>query len=352
MSQHDEIPVELWIRVNQDVEAVTAEAGVVRVAVRDWRAIEFKIPDAATREALASLSDNGAKLQRILDSCPLGREIDIRFYLGRLERPRLLEWAITVGGDEVAMLEATGNGFRLDYGPLPEARFRLCRFALVRRDGDKAILESGDRTARMRLQGEAIPLLRDVLTDSADLKAHPLFELLWRGGFLEPLDAVEPAAKRCWEFHDRLFHQASRGFHETETLGGNYRFESEFPSPPARKPPMQGEIVSLPEPKVGDSQPLAKVMLRRKSGRDYSQTPIGLEALSSFLSRVARVSQVMDGDPQEVMTRPYPAAGSLHELEYYLAVGRAEDLIKGLYHYDSHGHHLVRLAASAGQWTR
>jgi SagB-type dehydrogenase family enzyme len=41
--------------------------------------------------------------------------------------------------------------------------------------------------------------------------------------------------------------------------------------------------------------------------------------------------------------RPYPAGGCLHELELYVAINACEDLVPGLYSYDSEEHRLIRL---------
>jgi SagB-type dehydrogenase family enzyme len=82
-------------------------------------------------------------------------------------------------------------------------------------------------------------------------------------------------------------------------------------------------------------------MKRRRSDRDFSpDLPLSLAALSEFLYRVARVEGVVDAEPQELMTRPYPAGGSIHELEFYLAIERCDGLEPGFYHYDGHRHGL------------
>ena len=42
-------------------------------------------------------------------------------------------------------------------------------------------------------------------------------------------------------------------------------------------------------------------------------------------------------------SRPYPAGGSLYELELYVVVQACTGLAPGLYHYDPEGHRLIRL---------
>src|SRR5262249_32785554 len=98
--------------------------------------------------------------------------------------------------------------------------------------------------------------------------------------------------------------------------------------------------------------PLARVQERRRSVRDFdAHRPITDRQLGEFLFRVARVK---DCRQAEVMTphgpihmdfasRPYPAGGSLYELELYAVVNVCANLEPGLYHYDPSRHRLTRM---------
>ena len=57
---------------------------------------------------------------------------------------------------------------------------------------------------------------------------------LWQLGFLETCAAVEPEARRCWEFQDLLMHEASRNNRDAVAVGGTYRFDGVF-APPSPK---------------------------------------------------------------------------------------------------------------------
>ena len=59
-----------------------------------------------------------------------------------------------------------------------------------------------------------------------------------------------------WEFHDRLFHRQTRRYQDFQPYGGTYRFRAEsgdeyverLPSPPAIRPPYDGDTIELPVP--------------------------------------------------------------------------------------------------------
>jgi SagB-type dehydrogenase family enzyme len=228
----------------------------------------------------------------------------------------------------------------------------LSRFAYARRDGADLVLESPETPCRAILTGAGTELLRHIADGRAATPAgNPLVELFWRADFLEPVDGPEPDERATWEFHDRLFHVASRGGRDAIPLGGTYRFKDRFPAPPAIKPPMSAESIALPPPDAGAiavrSDRLAAIMDRRRSVRSYAETPISVAELSEFLFRVARISHVFSESGQELMSRPFPSGGSIYEIEFYLAVGACRGLPSGLYYYRGVEHTVERLPHSA-----
>ena len=48
-------------------------------------------------------------------------------------------------------------------------------------------------------------------------------------------------------------------------------------------------------------------------------------------------------------SRPYPAGGSLYELELYAIIQACTGLAPGLYHYDPSGHRLIRLCGRTAE---
>jgi SagB-type dehydrogenase family enzyme len=163
-----------------------------------------------------------------------------------------------------------------------------------------------------------------------------------------------------WEFHDLLFHARSRTGRSDARYGTTYRLAGRLPPPPALKPAPAGPTHELYRPDLGRLQredpPLAWVQEQRCSARGFdSEQPITDRQLGEFLFRVARVKDcwqtevATESGPvrMDFASRPYPAGGSLYELELYVAVNHCSGLSPGLYHYDALGHRLTRLCGRA-----
>jgi SagB-type dehydrogenase family enzyme len=215
------------------------------------------------------------------------------------------------------------------------------------------LLESGATRAQMRIAPRGLTAISQTLADVVvpDVGAPDILAgLLWRLGFFDVASPQEDDSRSCWEFHDLLMDETSR-FNRNLPGGATYRFEGRIPAPPAAKPAMPGERVDLPTIDAAalrtSSESLDALQERRRSIRAYADRPIALATLATFLWRVARTTEPPFGTgPQQVMSRPYPAGGSINELEFYAAVRRCDGLDPSFYHYDSHGHALVRIANS------
>jgi SagB-type dehydrogenase family enzyme len=121
---------------------------------------------------------------------------------------------------------------------------------------------------------------------------------------------------------------------------------------PAIRRPYAGRRIALPVPSAASlsrSLPLFTVMETRRSRRAMAERPVTVAELGALLYRVARVIELRPTDGsrrQDGLRRPYPSGGSIHELEFYLAVGRCAGLSPGFYHYRGDAHALTRIAAA------
>jgi SagB-type dehydrogenase family enzyme len=293
------------------------------------------------------------------------------YCLERLTRHGLLCHAAFAGGTRLATLVAVSRYFVS--GPshvVAGRRYVLPRFAYLRREEAHAVVESPLAHARIILDdfrvaaliaALAAPATSEELTEqvggvlSAEAVAGVL-ALLLRAGMLDQAGNDHASALETWEFHDMLFHAHSRRGRFDAPYGGTCRLADRLPPPPALKPAMAGATHELYRPDLArlehDDPPLARVQARRRSVREFDTTrPITDRQLGEFLFRVGRVTGCREG---EVMTprgpvrlqlapRPYPAGGSLYELELYAAVQACTNLAPGLYHYDPARHRLIRL---------
>lgn len=236
--------------------------------------------------------------------------------------------------------------------PAPAVHWRLSRFAFLRRDSERLILEATDAPCDVAIDDPA--LLRWIhdavrrVPPADDAARREVLSLLAPLGFFEPPDDEEPADRRTWEFHDRLFHRRSRLHDDFRPIGVTDRFRASgagpLACPPAVRRPHAGATTDLPLPEPAVSRPLLEVMESRRSCKDMGSPALDLADLSALLYRVARVTATAEGD---YVRRPHPSAGALHELEFYVAVRVCRDLAPGFYHYRSDAHALTRLGGDA-----
>jgi SagB-type dehydrogenase family enzyme len=309
------------------------------------------------------------------------------YYLECLTRRGLLCQSVHTNGTRLATFVPVSASF----APRQEqavagCRYILSRFALLRREGAEAVLESPLAHARVILKDDRTAALVAALMAPATVE-----ELAARVGALAglPADAVPGVVTlllragmlgevgpdgRCalddnpslqsWEFHDLLFHARSRLGRFEAPYGGTYRQAGKLPPPPALKPSMAGETVELFRPDLArlqrDDPPLAWVQERRCSIRAFDgERPITDRQLGEFLYRVARVKECRHEEvatragpiTMEYASRPYPAGGSLYELEFYAAVNVCANVEPGLYHYDPSGHRLIRVCERTADLT-
>lgn len=248
----------------------------------------------------------------------------------------------------------------------PQQSHGLSRFALVRRDGDRLLLESPRGRAQVTLHGPSAvgligPLAGPVDGDrlaaalgiTLDMAAHAL-ALLHHANVLTPFDdggrplEDDSPALRPWAFHDLLLHNRSRLGSHIDGYGATYPFRGITEPQPAIAPERPGRAVELPRPDLdhclAHDPPFARVLEDRRSRRQHGDPPIRLEQLGELLYRAARIVETLDGEHYSLARRPYPGGGGAWELEIYPVVHRCAGLAPALYHYRADTHRLVELA--------
>jgi SagB-type dehydrogenase family enzyme len=291
------------------------------------------------------------------------------YTLERLNRRGMVCQSAHANGKRLATLVTASSSFVTSLAQAVADRgYVLSRFAYFHRSGGEAVLESPLTHGRVRLNDCLTAAILCALTApvtaeqaAAQIGALPgdamlrVFTLLLRAGMLEEADNPLPEipSLETWEFHDLLFHARTRSGRSNASYGGTYHRAGRLAPPPALKSPGEGPTHELYRPDLDrlerDDPPLAWVMERRISVREFDgERPISKRQLGEFLFRVARVRvrrQEEVATPfglisMDFATRPYPAGGSLYELEFYLAVNLCAGLDPGLYYYDPDEHQL------------
>jgi SagB-type dehydrogenase family enzyme len=344
----------LIYRFAPEVRSISRDNNRLTIEVDGWKSLTFNVAKQAHADAIQALEGEGATLEHIeklaseTDDVDEGCEV-VSYYIERFSQARLIHWELKDESGQLAYVTPLAKGYRPLSEKLPSQLLSLCRFAYLRHTPEGMLLESGAVRAHMLLTPTGLEVLARSLMQPHLASRDEMAGLLWRLGFFDVEDRQEDDSRKCWEFHDLLMHETSRFNRDGPRGGATYRFTDKFPSLPAIKPPMLGERIDLPAIDVATLQlksgSLDAVQMRRKSIRTYADQPIALSTLAEFLWRVARTTAKLSiSGPQELMSRAYPAGGSINELEFYVAVRRCDGLQQAFYHYDSHGHALVALA--------
>lgn len=354
---------------------VHEHGGDLLLAGPDGNAVRLTKPGKALKSLLTHLTAGGMTTDQL---CEAAASVDasadlVRLYyaVASFEKKGFVCYTLAIGGRNLTTLEPISPGFCM-VEVSPDIKYRLSRFACLRRLGDDSLLESPLGHARLFVQdsraGAAIALLAvphtaaklaaelpglDVAVASALLSllcsAGAVFACTDDGGIAED-DSVP---LRQWEFHDLLFHSRSRSGRHEYPLGGTFRFRDALPPLPAVKPLMSERRIALHKPDMAvleaDDLPFSRVSESRRSIRSQAEQPISASQLGEFLYRSARVKAINPADSAqgahyESSSRVCPSGGGMHELELYLTISRCEGIASGLYHYDPIGHALEHLS--------
>lgn len=121
------------------------------------------------------------------------------------------------------------------------------------------------------------------------------------------------------------------------------RYLAESPQPPLLKTYNKAPRIQLPRETKSESE-FARVLLARKTHREFSRKPIPLNVISALLYYTWGVTGRIDATPfGRLFHKTSPSGGARHPGEVYLLAMRVGGLAQGLYHYDGLHHRLARL---------
>jgi len=100
------------------------------------------------------------------------------------------------------------------------------------------------------------------------------------------------------------------------------------------------QIIKLPSPKYKSQISVEEAILKRRSVRNYKNTPLTLAEISQLLWAAQGITEPTVG------FRTAPSAGALYPLEVYLVVGNVSGLSPGIYKYKPTGHEIIKLSST------
>jgi SagB-type dehydrogenase family enzyme len=295
------------------------------------------------------------------------------FVLNGLARRGLVRWSVVDDGETLVTLMPTSASFAIvPFASDVDRLYLLSRFAYLRREGEKLVLESPQARATIIIEDARVAAMlaglarpssaRDLADRAGGLAidaAGLVLGLLGGVGLVRDVGVEgsdpedESSTWGAWEFHDLLFHARTRKGRTDVPHGATFRLQGKVEPAPAIKPPPSGVAIPLDRPDLArlphDDRTLAWTVETRRSIREYGERPMSIGQLGEFLFRVGRVKDVRELELEtpagplrmEFASRPYPSGGGLYELEFSVVAIACEGLEPGLYAYDGCEHSLV-----------
>jgi SagB-type dehydrogenase family enzyme len=240
---------------------------------------------------------------------------------------------------------------------------QLAPSCMLRIEDGAFVLESGPSLFRATLKQPGLVALANMLVvprTGAPWRDDPPEGLtggeaaqavdLWLEAGLAIGDSPPLDERAYWSDWEALFHARSRVGRSSGGYGGTFRYRDITPPAPGVPPRRGGEVLPLPQVDLAQSPSasLVDVVARRQTIRRHNdEQPITVNQLGELLYRSQRLLSLREVPTYgDIPSRPYPAGGSLYELEIYPIIQNCAGLAPGLYHYLSDAHALEAIATA------
>lgn len=348
---------EVLLAVRQGTSLRVTDTGL-RVDTPTW-GNDIPLPDRVVRQRLADVMGEPISVTALTVACAregnLTSAMTVRGILTKLCGVGVFDHVLVADGVEVARATGEGNLPVVAGTGEPPPVPRLAPWAVITaatrtgRVGDAspeiAVVQSGVSHVKVELSPG---VLTHLLAVRADDVPKAVLQMLDAAKLLEPV--VAESGLERWSPVDLWIHRLTAESRSVDRYGGTYPAGQDDPPTFARQIGPDAVTVDLPTPDLqrlrSEDPSLAAVVEDRRSTRSFSETEFpSLAQLGELLFRTCRVRRsFVDTSGLEVVDRPFPAGGSIHELEVYLAVARADGLEPGLWRYAADRHQLVRVA--------
>ncbi|WP_052590522.1 SagB family peptide dehydrogenase [Luteipulveratus mongoliensis] len=276
--------------------------------------------------------------------------------LDRLDRAGAIDRQLVVDGAPLLTVHVVGSGSsQLMRLPDDLGAVRLSRLATLTALDGRVRAKAPTSAVELHLSDRALKMWGE-LAQNADVVTAQADSPVWTWFVRALLTAqVATAAKdddteRWWSPAEWAMHTQSRDPRTVAGFAGTYRFAGVVEAPPAalRTQPLRSLALSVPDLEAArrSDPPLAEVMESRRSRRVHDDDrPITADQLGELLYRIARIRrQFTASDGQELLDRPVPSGGSIHEIDVFPLVGLCDGIEPGLWHYDGAAHQLDLIA--------
>lgn len=352
----------LQVRPGTTVSIAEGDPPAVLVAAPTWSQ-RISLPDAVLRDALCSLKDHPSSVAALaggLRGAELKTIMALHTLVERLSEVGVFDHVVVDDGHTVARLTGAGTLPVPSPPSVPSGPWALTRFAVLTVEDGWAVAESGLTHRRVVLDPRLIPgLLSGDLVEANHWPEVGVAAVVHAAGLLVRPGSEDRREARQWNACDLWMHRRTAESRANDRYGGTYPLGPDVPPLPfGRDPAAALATVALTVPdlqlRAETEAPLVTVMEGRHSVRSFDTTrPPTADQLAELLYRTCRVRRSFrDSRGLEVVDRPYPSGGSIHEIEVYCGVTDCPPLTPGLYRYAADRHQLDLLAEDGPQVRR
>lgn len=349
-----ETPTITTVLARRPSVALEAAEHGLSVSGQGWQQV-IPVADPEVAAAVLGILDgplSSAEIVRraMIGSGQMSAAVAAQLALKRLQQLGVFEHVLfEPGGGRLAALTTEGaQPVALLPYPQDSAARTLSPHAVATIVGGEVLLQSGASHLQVALRPD---LYAVVATGALDRLPAPVLAMLHTAGLLLTEEERTSRRVRQWHAADLWFHRRNNESRGCDGYGGTYHLAADFdPVPYARPVPDGAEPLDLPVPDLAQARhtdpPLADVMERRRSRRVFRAGATTDEQLGALLYRSLRARQVHPDDRGlDVVDRPYPSGGSVHEIETYVVVNDVAGIPAGVYRYAPERHQLDPLDA-------
>ncbi len=308
----------------------------------------------------------------LLDFVHLGRQQEIQelrdptlsslfIFIDELKKKGLIDYHFNFNTDESAVVYPREPQFNDTFLTkrdltLVQKFYSLSRFTYFRNEQNGISLESPLSPFKIILTYKTfthfLPYItgrKELITKNFSRSSNLFFYLLNKHQILHPIDEQEIEYLKFWEFHDLLFHWRSRrgAFDDNHSFGATYRFKKNPNlADVSKKDDLEG-VIELYKPDLKElirqHPSFSEVLENRRSIRNFNESKsLCINKLGEFLYRSIAIRDIVQTPMQDAVFRPYPGAGAIHEIDFYLVVNNCVGLEADVYYYQSKKHVLFR----------
>lgn len=238
---------------------------------------------------------------------------------------------------------STGYSSLLNY-ERRASRVRLACNAFVQRSKDNCfVIASPTGSFRVEIRSSwaagiiFVGDLNEIDSVQEISRKQQLLDYLWLGGMLEPDNRQEGAdGMRYWSPIDSSFHVCSRARGDYVARGATYPLaevcrepEEESNNPDYCLDIPIGSDVAMYGERL-DAASLGKTLVARRVDRQISRWADRATITAALYYSTRRLNELYPESPVKCH-KPYPSAGAMDELKFYVISNRVADLPRGLY---------------------